>query len=79
MSWIHVGSDETRVERMIQFGNHFWNNPTFNPRTNPYREWMSINFPQGRLGCQYCSTFLSVNPDEFGTKPSKKNAISKFI
>ena len=79
MSWVHVGSDDNRKNRMVELGNHFWNNPSFNEKTDPYREWMSINFPRQRLGCHYCPIFLCVDPDEFGTKPSTKFSISKFL
>ena len=63
---------------MVEFGNHFWGNPTFSPEKTPYREWMSINYSQGRLGCHYCPTFLGVKPHEFGTHPGTKNSIRKL-
>ena len=79
MSWIHVGSDDNRINRMIELGNHFWDNPRFNEKTNPYREWMSINFHQKLLGCHYCPSFVCADPDLFGTKKGSNAAISKSV
>ena len=70
MSWVHVGFPPNRIERMIEVGNHFWNNPSFCPQTTPFREWMSINFLKKRVGCHYCPIFLGVDPSEFGKSPS---------
>ena len=67
VSWVHVGSSANRVERMIELGNHFWNNPSFCPQTTPFREWMSINFFKKEVGCHYCPIFLGVDPRDFGT------------
>ena len=67
MSWVHVGSSANRVDRMIELGNHFWDNPSFSPQTTPFREWMSINFLRKEVGCHYCPIFLGVDPRDFGT------------
>ena len=79
MSWIHVGSDENRINRMVEFGNHFFNHHHFNESENPYREWMSINFPRQLLGCHFCPAFVCGDPDEFGTKKGSNGSISKFV